>query len=354
MKTNLKKFISVLFATIFASALIPLSASAVSTNEIESNNSYGTANEIALNGSITANLITSSDTDFFNITPSKNGKLVISFNHSFIDSNLGWIVTVYMRNEGGTYSELMSKDIRLSYSQTINFSPIGAKAGTVYCVKVTKAYNSAYTYHTSNEYSVSNSFTATENYEKEYNNSYETANEIPANTEIGACLMTSSDTDFFKIVADKNEKLNVTFNHTFTDSNLGWIVTIYIRNENGTYSEIVNKTIHLYDSQYVNFDSINAKAGTTYCVKVTKHFNSAYSFHTSNEYSISCKLGNAVIFDNKPSDGNNDKTIVPVLDELNNIDFENVYSIINNVMNAFTRIFEMLISFLNNILSYAA
>lgn len=120
-----------------------LSTSFNSTNyyEKETNDTFQTATEVDLNnqyGGVTSNC---DRADFFKIKATSNGKLTISFKHTYKDSNDGWKVSVYVYKDG-KYTELSYNRVSLYDSEKIDLPIIDAEKNEVYYLKISQIFTS--------------------------------------------------------------------------------------------------------------------------------------------------------------------------------------------------------------------
>lgn len=66
------------------------SANAAEERVSDGNDSFDTATWMDVNGSVTDTIFDNKDEDFFRLSPSTNGVLNISFEHTYKDSEYGW------------------------------------------------------------------------------------------------------------------------------------------------------------------------------------------------------------------------------------------------------------------------
>ena len=104
----MKKVLSVILAVIIAVMVAPFAFAAGTIDETESNDTFTAANMIPAGGEIRGNLSSQNDIDYFNVTPTKNGKLAFTFKHDFYDSSNGWDISIFRKNTNGTYNSLFS------------------------------------------------------------------------------------------------------------------------------------------------------------------------------------------------------------------------------------------------------
>ncbi|MEE1066184.1 MAG: InlB B-repeat-containing protein [Acutalibacteraceae bacterium] len=251
-----------------------------STNyyEKEFNNSFATATVMNLNCKYSAYMNSSGDSDFYKVTTSSNGKLKLTFNHTYVDnSNVYWNVYLY-RYVDGNYTELSYKRIYGSSNESIDFPAIGAVSSGVYYVKVTTYYDAT----SDCEYSITNSFQKNEYYEKEINNSYATATPITLNNEYFAFMNDDGDSDFYKLSLSTSAIVSFKFNHIYTNnSSVYWNVYVY-NYSGGAYNEVAYKRIYGTDSESYSLINNMSLSSGTYYVKITTYYDAT----TEHEYSI--------------------------------------------------------------------
>ncbi len=273
----MKKIISMILVTVIAASLFSFSAFAATISETESNNSYSVANSISAGNSITGSLSSSSDQDFFKITAPSNGKLSLTFKHTYQSSNNSWTIKVYYYSDG-TYNELSSNQIYLTDNESINLPYVGTVSGGVYYIKVTAGYYEP----VGTKYTIATSFASSDSYEKELNNSYSSASVLGNNSSIKGVLNNENDSDFYKVTTSSNGKLSLTFKHTYQSSNNSWTVKVYYYSD-GAYNELSSNQIYLTDSEAVSLPAIGAVSNGTYYVKVI----AGYYEPVGSEYTVS-------------------------------------------------------------------
>ncbi|MGN0559697.1 MAG: InlB B-repeat-containing protein [Candidatus Fimenecus sp.] len=279
----MKKVFSVILSIAVLISFIPLvelnlHASAGGFFESESNNDYASADTLPLSSSISGKMDSSSDIDVYKISTTSNGKLSVSFHHTY-DSNsrVYWAITIY-QYANGQYNQLSSKTIYGSDNEIISLPVVGAIASGVYYVKV-----STYWENTAGvEYSIANTFTATEYAEKEVNDSYSSATVCTLGQTYSGCMGSDADVDYYRLDTNKNGKLSLTFNHkNSNDSKVYWNITIY-QYANGQYNQLSSKTIYGRDNEIISLPVVGAVASGVYYVKVSTYWENTAGV----EYSI--------------------------------------------------------------------
>ena len=123
-----------------------------STNfaEQELNNTYQTANVIALNNEYIGTMNNGDDQDFYKFTASTAVSIPITFNHKYKDQDGYWKINVYSY-QNNEYKEIASKTIYINNSVESDLVyTISAVKNVTYFVKVTNGYYNA----TGNEYTI--------------------------------------------------------------------------------------------------------------------------------------------------------------------------------------------------------
>ncbi len=129
-----------------------LSTKFTATNfaEQELNNSYQTANVIALNNEYTGTMNSGNEQDFYKFTASTTGNIPVTFNHKYKNQNGSWLITVYSY-QNNEYTELGYKEISIKNSVESNLVyTISATKNVTYFIKITNGYNKT----TGNEYTI--------------------------------------------------------------------------------------------------------------------------------------------------------------------------------------------------------
>ena len=129
-----------------------LSTKFTATNfaEQELNDSYQTANVIALSNEYTGTMNSGEDRDFYKITASATGNIPVTFNHKYKNQSGSWIITVYSY-QNNEYKELGHKEISIKNSVESNLIyTISAVKNVAYFVKITNGYYKT----TGNEYTI--------------------------------------------------------------------------------------------------------------------------------------------------------------------------------------------------------
>jgi DUF971 family protein len=234
-------------------------------SETEDNNTSSEADELSSGSKIDGQLSSSSDVDWFKYTATGAASLNLAFDLPTA-SSLDYF-SIQMQKSDGT----VLSGVETGQDGTLTASV--SEAGTYY-VKVTDDY-----YHDSGQYSI----TLTEgaynsNYEREHNGYNGIGSLLTSDEKMSGQLFSSSDVDFFNIVADQAGTLTVQFDAP-TSSSLDYFkVTLQDSNFN-TLSAIETGK----DAQI----SAAVESAGTYWVKIEDDY-----YHDDGVYGITASLSN--------------------------------------------------------------
>ena len=232
--------------------------------EYEDNNSYEAANTINLGDSMSGMLETGDDVDYYQITAPASGKIELDFCHTYQDSGADWLVKVYCYNNG-EYNELSSTTVDLNANERIALPYIGAVQNGIYYVKVQRCCSGIEGIN----YAIQTAFLESGYYEKETNDSYNAATDMELNREYSGTINNFYDSDFYRITAPLNGRIELDFFHIYKDSGADWLVKIYMY-DNGEYTELSSVTIDLNANERISLPFIGAKKDGVYYVKVER------------------------------------------------------------------------------------
>ncbi|MBQ8227397.1 MAG: InlB B-repeat-containing protein [Clostridia bacterium] len=261
----MKKFLAILLVLVMVMGIAPM-AMAATVNESESNDSYSTADTFALNSTVRGKMEDYDDADYYKIIASTNGKLSITFNHIYSGKDNSWYVTIYYY-ANNVYNELSNTSISLRDSESVTLPMVGSVANGVYYIKVTNGFYEP----VGVEYSIKNTFVSSNYIERETNETYATSTVMSTDKEYIGTMSRHNDCDYYKLTAPSNGKLSFTFNHTYSDNNNSWYVTIYYYTNN-TYNELSNASIGMRDSESITLPTVGTVANGVYYIKVTNGF----------------------------------------------------------------------------------
>ena len=281
MSTRFFEIKRVLTVFVFAALLLVFlaagsTASAAGTVESESNNTPETANLINVGETVTANLYSQSDVDWFKFTVDKAGYFQVSVTHDIISTaDSVWKIEFY-HADGVTYIDNCVDWWGIFGNSNRTLSEIGIDPGT-YCIKIYKSTNNSYN---SANYNLTVNFTEADNWESEINNSLATADTILPNKAYCGNILSTSDVDFYKVTLEKGGKFSFDFSHeVISSTDEYWRIRIYEEDGVTFYANV-----DTYWSVKGNADKNSLDYGIaagTYYIKVEKG-----SKHSYTPYSI--------------------------------------------------------------------
>lgn len=230
--------------------------------ETENNDSYERA-DIITPGNIIKGNVSNGDEDYYKITAPANGKLELTFQHKYQDSNSSWEISIYQDTGTEPYVELSNQEISLEDNESITLPFIGAIKSETYFLKIRDKRNMD-----GEEYTIQTSFTSSEFYEKEQNNDYYSANDVVLNNKYTGTINNGDDADYYKIVAPEDGKISLNFQHRYKDIDKKWNINIY-QYVNGQYNEMSSWDISLEDNENVSLPFIGAVKNGVYYLKVS-------------------------------------------------------------------------------------
>lgn len=244
--------------------------------EKERNESYQSANALAVNSTVNGSIREDSDKDFYRFEISQAGYVNFDFGHTYVDSDWDfWNIKLF--NE--SYEELISRNAdgkTLSQSYTI----VGIPAGTYY-VRVTK-YN-----WSDAVYNLKVNYTPASDWETELNENFDTSDAISIDTYIYGSVKDSDDKDYYKLDVPRPGYISITFGHDVVNSdNSLWKVRLY----NASFQEL--KVASCTGKSDLVTSPHFAVAGTYYVringdwhwSDVPYHFNVTYNFTDSTPW----------------------------------------------------------------------
>lgn len=214
--------------------------------EQEPNDSIQSAQAIKVNQTMTGNLQSSDDEDYYLCKIPATGKLLLNFQHDQVDSGDWHISLVDSDNENLT-------DFYVGRDE-INKSSVNLRvAKGNYYIGVTPASYSDMEYKITARYTEEDDF-----YEKEPNNKIQHAQKIAVNQQYTGNLQSSGDADYYKVELKEPGKLSVNLQHEQVDDG-SWRVSVL--NENN------HQITDFYSSRdQLNMNSLNLRmpAGNYY------------------------------------------------------------------------------------------
>ena len=293
----MKKFkaaISILLTAIMLFTACYVANAETVISETESNDDYASANVVSVNAKINGVLSVWDDCDYYKVTADEQGKLELTFKHTSVDKDNGWAVRTFYF-DGNEYVELSYTEIRLLGSETVNLPTVGMISGGEYYIVVSDWWGD---YSVGTEYTIENKFTATECYEKETNDSWSTSTKTELNQTYGGTINRGNDSDYYKVVAEENGKLELTFKHTSVDEDNGWHVRTYYYDGN-EYVELSYTAIRLLGSETVKLPTVGMISGGEYYIVVNDWWGDC---SVGTEYTIENKFTSTEYYEKETND----------------------------------------------------
>ena len=200
------------------------------------NNTIDTATAMNLNTTMTGNLRSKSDANYFKITVPDHGSLNLNFSvASSIDTG-NWVILLYDKNE----KQLQMSRVGLggeiiNQTRTNKLDKLRVPPGTYY-IKIVPQSESSFS---SADYKIYANYAPekTSKFEKEFNDTYETATNLLINASVTGNLNDKNDRDYFKFNMGEPGEAWIEFSTPDDINQDMW--TIYIQNAKGsinTYS----------------------------------------------------------------------------------------------------------------------
>lgn len=190
--------------------------------ETEVNDSFGTADAISPNVSVTGSLMKSNDTDYYKFTTGSNGYISLTLNHAYIDSSSNyWQIRLY-RGSDTTLIEEFNYQGNIASQKSCR---IGIPKGTYY-LQVSDEWS-----HSDVDYNLRVNYVADKSYETEINNTASTADAITKNVVSRGTLMARDDVDYYTFSLAANCYVNFRLTHGYIDDN-SRMFTLTVRNAN--------------------------------------------------------------------------------------------------------------------------
>lgn len=266
------KLLAFLLTLVLVLSLIPVSASAATVTDRESNDSIAEAQSFNLGDTITGSISEKMDTDYYFFTLKESGKVTLT-------------VTAYMQYYSANLfdpdgTRLWSTE-QNQWNSEVGFCQIThdlyLEMGTYYFqVRGSNRYSDIYViYRSTGTYKIETSFTSAQATETEPNSSLDQANSITLGSQIRGVIAENGDTDFYKFTLTSSGKvsLDVTSyieyyslllfdgsgNRLWYSDNNPWNSTVGFRNdkygiylEKGTYYLQVRGRRYYYENAYMD------------------------------------------------------------------------------------------------------
>ncbi|MDA8875369.1 hypothetical protein N9I60_02285 [Planktomarina temperata] len=231
--------------------------------ETEANNNPSDADDIVSGKAITGQLHSSSDKDYFAIVAEGAGTISVNFETSYNSGNAYYTVSLVDSDGNVLASQKTGQDTK--------FSAGISNAATYYAIV------SGATYYTGKEYKLTAQTTVTnmKGAETEANNNPSDADDIVSGKAITGQLHSSSDKDYFAIVAEGAGTISVNFETSYNSGNAYYTVSLVDSDGNVLASQ---KT-----GQDTKFSAGISNAATYYAIV------SAATYYTGEEYKITAQ-----------------------------------------------------------------
>lgn len=235
--------------------------------ESESNDGYGTADNISVNTRYSGANQFYNDNDYYKFVLSDAGKVSINFQHPILnDTRTYWKVHIY--NEQTEH--LAELDVKGTDANG-NSAELGLAAGIYYVFVDTDYFSSA-------TYTFEVNYTASDYWEKETNDGYGTADNIVLNTDYSGANQFYDDNDYYKFVLNSAGKVSVHFRHPILNDNKTYW-KLYIYNEQtdtllnmsvkGTEYDITSAELGLSAGSYYFFVDTDYHSSETYTFQIS-------------------------------------------------------------------------------------
>ena len=238
--------------------------------EKELNNELEDATDLVLKEAKNGNLASSEDVDWYKLVVEKDGYITIKFEHEIVSStNDYWRVRLYISDGVTEYGKGAYWEIK--GNENYETVKMGVAEG-VYYIKISDNYFSDATY------SLTVRYTQTNEWERENNNEKEDAIELTLNKGCFGNIVSTNDTDWYKITIPYGMRIAVMFNHTTEEtSNTYWYVTMY---EEDAVTK-VDSTWNVKGNKQFVYESASALSYGTYYIKISDGY-----FYSDGSYQI--------------------------------------------------------------------
>ena len=244
--------------------------------EKEDNNTIVTANNIPLNTTISGNLSSKGDVDWYTFSVPSAGMVQLSFNHEYIDNSGNFWCTWLSTGE----QKIAECYWAGNATKTLTSQKVGLGAGIYYLI--VQDY-----YHSDITYQLSVDFTPSDTWEKELNNTIVSATSIQLDKQYSGSISNDYDIDWYQFTLDADKSIQISFDHTYIDNYNRYWNTVFYTYDN---KEISNTASYWKGNETVSQTSekYNFKAGTYY-LRISDYYHSSipYSFSlNSGKYEI--------------------------------------------------------------------
>lgn len=205
--------------------------------EIENNENFDSATEMATNEMIGGGLATSVDKDFYTTTIEKSGTIALTFVHDKVAAGTkNWTVTFYDNDKeiirDYTFGEKDNKEVTTA--------KMGMPAGKYYIMVMTDGTDS----FSSSTYSIRVDYEEQSSWEIEKNDSPDMANALTVGEIRNGSLHLSSDKDYYTIPVPEQAVYRIAFSHpTDSDNIFSWKVTVFNEAGEKLVSDVFRGTV---------------------------------------------------------------------------------------------------------------
>lgn len=242
--------------------------------ETEFNDELEMADAIEVNKTSYGSMRKDEDVDWYEFTVPESGYIWIEFQHDHIESsNTYWKSYLYDENVSSLVEYSFAGNTT-SYVQ----GKIGVSSGTYY-LKITD-YN-----YSDKNYNITVNYSESDEWETEFNENFETADNIEANSNYYGTLRNSDDVDWYQFTVPESGYMWLEFNHDYVESsNTYWKAYLYDEDIN----ELVSYSFSGDTKNYVQ-GHIGIPSGTYY-LKIAdynysdKNYNFTIHYEESDEW----------------------------------------------------------------------
>lgn len=259
---------------------VPFKVLANSITETEPNDDFENACSFNVSDTMSANLSSKDDVDYFSFELSSIGYFTIDFAHDVVPG-LGSIWKLYIYN--ASFGEIVDTT-SISAATTLTTSPKVISDIATYYIKVTMGdgfmLSSGYSSET---YNITVKFTETDEYETDRNDDIDHAEAIELGTKKNESMSSIDDIDWFSFVAPDDGYFDISFTHDkMNTSAVYW--RLYLYDKTGTTGiDGINTYYQIAGNKEEIKTSIYGISKGTYFIKVIAGSSSSF---TSNDYGI--------------------------------------------------------------------
>ena len=216
----MKRILLVVVIVMMLSTLFTINVFAA--NENESNNTAKTATAISTNSTITGNLSSSNDEDWFKITIPKDGVISIDFKHeNLFDDQYYWAIALFHSDATTRISDGNTVYIVKGNKDRV-LPEFGVPAGTYY-VKIED-----WDKYSAVNYSFQVTYSNNDYFEIENNNTASKATSVILNSKYYGAITQSEDLDWYKFEIPQDGAFSVAFEHeNLFDDQYYWCVEFF-------------------------------------------------------------------------------------------------------------------------------